>query len=551
MAAPSTVYKDFKTRRRKAGTPDVDIDLFIAKFLQNTTPPSGDNWGDGYFNSTDTEAQKIAKIKDIFKIDGWVNADTPIQKAGTITISGTSVTGSGTAFTTDFVKGQKVGALVLTDGVLKCVETYIITAITSATAMSVVAGTNRSGIAYANYHQGFIGYCFSRNSGNGLYHNWDNNTSPFVARGSGVRVPTTAQASAELLNDAGLNLKGTCLVETIYARWANYIRFKAIYRSSFYNPTTQHGAVVNSTTWNRGTIAPKVKSDQSFILLPDDIDPSDTISIAPFITNEEGTTTNNSTSATALEKIWAASGAGDGVGGGTVYKLTNANDPITDDKIYNSNGLFMTLEEFKFLNGLPTSGTQPEEDVIGYKNDLLYDTTTPTKVEAGYYYIWNYATDPTIPIYGNYQGTSGKVFYADSTGQFTYYIARSVSIPTIKVYVDMNSASQFNVRAAMVSASGGSEVPYNNNLGVNIVITLGARWYNSLTGAAVVASTFTPTSRNLTILQGENLSNIVTFDIDDTDNTELYIGAYEISKTPAPNGSNYSGAVYLRTLYGY
>ena len=188
---------------------------------------------------------------------------------------------------------------------------------------------------------------------------------------------------------------------------------------------------------------------------------------------------------------------------------------------------------------------------LGYKNDLLYNTTTPTKVEAGYYYIWNYATDSTIPIYGNYQGTSGKVFYADSTGQFTYYIARSVSIPTIKVYVDLGSASQFTVRAALVSASGGSEVPFNNNLGVNIVISVGARWYDSLTGAAVIGSTFTPASRNLTILTDENLSNIGTFDIDDTDDTAAYIGAYGISLTPAPNGSNYSGAVYLRTAYTY
>ena len=39
-------------------------------------------------------------------------------------------------------------------------------------------------------------------------------------------------------------------------------------------------------------------------------------------------------------------------------------------------------------------------------------------------------------------------------GEFDYYIARSVSLPVIKVYVDMNSASQFSVRAALVSASG-------------------------------------------------------------------------------------------------
>ena len=157
-------------------------------------------------------------------------------------------------------------------------------------------------------------------------------------------MPTSVNTTAELLNDAGLNLKGTCLVETIYARWCNYIRFKAIYKL-FLQPYNTHGAIVNGITWNRGEIAPKVKLDQSFIYLPDDIVPTQSVTLSPFITNEEGTTTNNSATATALEKIWAASGAGAGVGGGTVYKLTNANDSITDDKIYNSNGFFMTLEE--------------------------------------------------------------------------------------------------------------------------------------------------------------------------------------------------------------
>ena len=304
MAAPSTVYKDFKTRRRKAGTPDVDIDLFIAKFLQNTTPPSGDAWGDGYFNSTDTEAQKIAKIKDIFKIDGWVNADTPIQKTGTITISGTSVTGSGTAFTTDFVKGQKVGALVLTDGVLKCVETYIITAITSATAMSVVAGTNRSGIAYANYHQGFIGYCNSRNSGNGLYHKTE--------RFSGCGVPTTAQASAELLNDAGLNRKPVSSALTdnqVY--WYNWISVKIYVRSDFYNSTTSYGYRyrINSGTWNVVTvsstgIAPKISiTEEGRGLLLNSVAEDATFEVQAWATNAEGTTYSNTITQTLDEEL--------------------------------------------------------------------------------------------------------------------------------------------------------------------------------------------------------------------------------------------------------
>lgn len=230
MAAPSTVYKDFKTRRRKAGTPNVDIDLFIAKFLQNTTPPSGDAWGDGYFNSTDTEAQKIAKIKDIFKIDGWIQV------------------AKGTATTPDM---------------------------------------------------GFIGYCFSRNSGNGLYHKTE--------RFSGVRVPTTAQASAELLNDAGLNLKGTLAINTGINNTTsdlanNGFKITLDFRSSFYNATTAYGVKwrkQGDTPYNTvtiGTLAAKVKESKTAFSV--DVDPTDTLFVeAPFIyeinafiTNEEGTT---------------------------------------------------------------------------------------------------------------------------------------------------------------------------------------------------------------------------------------------------------------------
>ena len=231
MAAPSTVYQTYKTRRRKAGTPDVDVDLYIAKFLQNTTPKSGDNWGDGYFNSTDTEAQKIAKIKDIFKIDGWVQV------------------AKGTATTPEM---------------------------------------------------GFIGYCNSRISGNGLYHKTE--------RFSGVRVLTTAQASAELLNDAGLNAKGRVTSSASTGSRAtadllnNGFKITASFRSAFYNATTGYGIkwrlYLSNDTYNYksiGTIAPKVKESKTAFSV--DVDPIDnlyieapnTYEVMAYITNEEGT----------------------------------------------------------------------------------------------------------------------------------------------------------------------------------------------------------------------------------------------------------------------
>ena len=229
MSAPSSVYQTYKTRRRKAGTPDVDVDLYIAKFLQNTTPPSGDDWGDGYFNSTDTEAQKIAKIKDIFKIDGWLQV------------------AKGTATTPEM---------------------------------------------------GFIGYCNSRTSGNGLYHKTE--------RFSGVRVPTSAQASAELFNDAGLNVKGTLAINSGITNTEsdlanNGFKITLDYRSSYYNSTTAYGVQwrkQGDTPYNSktiGTIAAKIKEVKTAFSV--DVDPTDTLFVeAPytyevnaFITNEEGT----------------------------------------------------------------------------------------------------------------------------------------------------------------------------------------------------------------------------------------------------------------------
>lgn len=232
MAAPSSVYKDFKTRRRKAGTPDVDIDLFIAKFLQNTTAQTGDNWGDGYFNAADippTAADWSAantKIKSIFKVDGF---------------------------------------------------------------LCVPKGTTENG---------FIGFCYSRTSGNGLYHKTE--------RFSGVRVPTTVNASAELLNDAGLNVKGTLAINTGITNAtsnlaSNGFNITLDFRSSYYNATTAYGIKwrkQGDTPYNSvtiGTLAAKIKESKTAFSV--DVDPTDTLFVeAPniyeinaFITNEEGT----------------------------------------------------------------------------------------------------------------------------------------------------------------------------------------------------------------------------------------------------------------------
>lgn len=444
MAAPSTVYKDFKTRRRKAGTPDVDVDLFIAKFLQNTTAQTGDNWGDGYFNSTDTEAEKIAKIKGIFKIDGWNQAVYAEQKAGTITISGTSVTGSGTAFTTDFVVGQKVGALLLNDDDdLVCVETYVITAITSDTAMSVVAGTNRSGIAYANYHQGFIGYCNSRTSGNGLYHKTE--------RFSGCGVPSSTQASAEFLNDAGLNVKGTLTINSGITNTEsdlsnNGFKITLDFRSSYYNSTTAYGIQwrkQGDTPYNSktiGTIAAKIKESKTAFSV--DVDPTDTLFVeAPFtyemnafITNEEGTTLG------ALNNV-------------TIV-------PITLSLYYG------TTRENAYANGTAVNyykSRRLDEGATLYDNSLATDPVAAgfymDKSGTAPYFYYECDADGVVIGIGEYNPSATRVLYEPSglgsTEANAITDANSTSwVPKYTLYLDNDGYWYANSTGTTLAADG-------------------------------------------------------------------------------------------------
>lgn len=72
MAAPETAYLS------QAIKIDGTESTYIAKFLQNTTPTSGDEWGDGYFNSGDSDATKKSKILSIFKLHDFfrITSDT-------------------------------------------------------------------------------------------------------------------------------------------------------------------------------------------------------------------------------------------------------------------------------------------------------------------------------------------------------------------------------------------------------------------------------------------------------------------------------------------
>ena len=321
MAAPSTVYKDYMTRRRKGGTTPVDIDLYIAKFLQNTTPPSGDNWGDGYFNAADIPPTAAdwsaanAKIKSIFKVDGF---------------------------------------------------------------LCVPKGTTENG---------FIGFCYSRTSGNGLYHKTE--------RFSGVRVPTTVNASAELLNDGGLNRKPVSDVVQDHANqvwWANMYSVRILARSAFYASTTRVGYdfKINSGAWTRGltqiiSLAPKTFGTYEVRLQDFGASQGDTIYLRAFATNEEGERISETIYSHAL---------GDKISHLLALKVTNINDTTGT-----STEIFMTQPDEALIADLNTSSQSL--GIEGFTSDLM-----TTEIADGYYK----GLDPANP---------NRVF--TYSGEFTKY----------------------------------------------------------------------------------------------------------------------------------
>lgn len=83
MSVPSSSYL---TEKANFDTTMVEVDVYLAKLLQNTTPTtgepwSGQDWGDGYFNSDDSDATKKTKILDIFKLDGFCRLGTTEKNA--------------------------------------------------------------------------------------------------------------------------------------------------------------------------------------------------------------------------------------------------------------------------------------------------------------------------------------------------------------------------------------------------------------------------------------------------------------------------------------
>ena len=326
MAAPSTVYKDYMARRRKGGTPNVDIDLYVAKFLQNTTPPSGDNWGDGYFNAADIPPTAAdwsaanAKIKAIFKVDGF---------------------------------------------------------------LCVPKGTTENG---------FIGFCYSRTSGNGLYHKTE--------RFSGVRVPTTGNANAELLNDGGLNRKPDPLIiegDAAQVWWANLYSIKFSVRSAFYDGTSKIGFEykINSGSWVVGAFTEvnqvaKNKTTYEFRKNDSLSTVTNTLYLRAFAENAEGKMYSQTYSSALGEKVYQL----------LALKVTNINDTTGT-----TTAIYMNETDYNNIANITTSSQSL--GVEGFTSDLM-----TTEIADGYYK----GLDPANPnrVY-TYSGEFTKYDNATST----------------------------------------------------------------------------------------------------------------------------------------
>ena len=442
MAAPSTVYKDYMARRRKAGTPNVDIDLYIAKFLQNTTPPSGDDWGDGYFNAADIPPTAAdwsaanAKIKAIFKVDGF---------------------------------------------------------------LCVPKGTTENG---------FIGFCYSRTSGNGLYHKTE--------RFSGVRVPTTAHADAELLNDGGLNVKGHCQIYSVLSgsstayndsattykpRLHNMFSW-AYFRSAFYDSSVLKIEVQNPAdqTWQNakdvGTLAPKIfdtyKTDISDNTMVERIG---TYNFRAIITNGEGTWYSAPVEAIIYRALatmkYNATYASDAYGGST-----------TSQVYYDTNEIVSTqggvgLEATTFAkNDVTTMGGSDISDygfyVLGstwYEYRYWEAEAVPIVVRTGACSNWGWPTDDPAyrfypifdaTIYGQFSEatlgltsstksiTSGDTDYGTTIPSFpdaTYSIVLnySVALNNVPIYIYIRDASSNAYLISTTTTGSGATVQYTLN----------------------------------------------------------------------------------------
>jgi hypothetical protein len=279
MAADSNAYIATSKYVSTLGTRNV----YIAKLLQNSYTPAGDDWGDGYFNSTDDDATKKLKILDIFKLDA-------LQR---------------------FKK---------TDGT-----------------------------------QGFVGIV-KRGGINATYHN--------VSRVSGI-LNRLGVDDYDVLNDGGLHTTGVAELgnNTNQPKWSNWINVAYIFRSSFYDNSTNIGYSykINEGSWvsvTSPTTAPAAKIKLEDLFKQIDLTPTaeagDSVVLKVWITNPEGTMESSELNITTEETLAIPTGAdiyespsGAKTGTTTLYMLSSTEASLGDvTALDTATGLFVFKSEY-------------------------------------------------------------------------------------------------------------------------------------------------------------------------------------------------------------
>jgi hypothetical protein len=288
---------------------------------------------------------------------------------------------------------------------------------------------------------GFIGFCYSRTSGNGLYHKTE--------RFSGVRVPTTVNASAELLNDAALNRKPYGEIDTITGEphWANWVNLPVTIRSAFYTSTTDYGFSwkIGAGSWTdvsaltlspalappapKLPITPKIRQ----IDLSASLSEADTLYLRAWATNEEGTHYGAEFSFTAEETIYSTGANG----------VVSASGDITSS-IY----IYALSSTETALSSVSTSDTAT--GLFFYTSEYFI---TANKLATGWYIIG---------------GQTGKAFYIQS-GEVRKYETRTPATAYIRLSLinkGMEELPEYRAQALVIDDSNG----FPNTLSVDVEI---------------------------------------------------------------------------------
>ena len=233
------------------------------------------------------------------------------------------------------------------------------------------------------------------------------------------------QGSGVVLNDGGLNTLGFAEILSDDLKWANNVRFSAYHKSSYYDDTVEYGIQyrkVGTLTWNEWKVyTPLLSGDDVTAdrLFDPSLAPGDNLEVRAFITNNEGTYVETST---------------------TIITLL---DYVYEVDFY-----------YRALGACNTSG-QVNLSVFMFGDDIpRLDTDVTTSDTNTGIYLYKNVNMTTPADSGWYIGQAGdKSFFVDIDGQVKRYEECTIAPPSITLAVEQDGVSlTLQVQATIQSA---------------------------------------------------------------------------------------------------